>query len=60
MTTITQSGSKVRISGNGPVLRKISSVLRKPIIVGNKHVPTSVSVPAKKLPVVQRIIKSGG
>lgn len=60
MTTIIRSGSKVSISGNAPALRKISSVLRKPIIVGNKHVPTHVSIPAKKLPVVKKIIGGGG
>ena len=59
MTTIIRSGSKVNISGNAGALRIISSVLKKPINVGNKHIPTSVSIPVKKLPIAMKIIGGG-
>lgn len=53
---IIPSGSKAHISGPSSVLHKISTTLHKPITVGNSHVPTSVSVPRNKLPVVHKII----
>ncbi len=60
MTVITISGSKVNVTGDAAMLRKISSALKKPIVVGNQHVQTSVSIPAKKLPLVKQIIQRNG
>ena len=57
MATIIPSGSKVSIKAPIPTLRKITQVIHTPI----RYTPPSphVSIPAKKLPVVKRIIGGG-
>jgi len=56
MTIIIRSGTKVTIFADSAILRAIAIALRVPINVGNPHVKTSVSIPAKKLPAISKII----
>ena len=57
MTTIVTSGSKVTVFAPCTVLQKIARILHVPIYVGNEYVGTSVSIPAKKLPIVKKVIE---
>jgi len=57
MTTLVRSGTKVTIFASSSILQKIAIMLRVPIVVGNEHVETSVSIPAKKLERVSNILK---
>lgn len=56
MTAIIRSGTKATIFSNNKTLKEIAVALKVPINVGNPHVGTSVSVPAKKLPILGKIL----
>jgi hypothetical protein len=61
MSTITRSGSKVTVSLENVKANtqlKISSTLKTPITVGNQHVKTSISIPAKKLTLLKKLLGS--